>query len=403
MELTDVEKLGASISTPDCKVSTAASCLNSDAKYIYPLGVSPIDNAIGGGFHSGKIYEIYGLESHGKSTIALEASKAFTKFWAREGTSPYAVLWLETESVFDKIRAAYMGCDITKYLVCEAKTIEQGFDVIEKTLAKCKAQGVKLFIVWDTIAACPTQNEKDKEGQWGGGMMELPRILRFALRKLTTPLGETDSTFIAVNQVYMAPGQFTSTMEARGGGAFKFHASCRIEVKKVEELKKIMPSGDDVTEAIVTEIYTKKNKLTLPHQRVKIVIGGETGINRFETVARYIINNKLIVAAGSWKKLAYKDETISFQSNHQLKELGETRYTDLDTWMDYMVCQHFTTISPLIKVKLLGQLWDYEKLFLGDKKTTVDGKELDIAKMLYAEIQKEEDDLKTAAILAAGE
>lgn len=135
------------------KLKTATEELGSDVADIYPFDIPNLDIILGGGLYSGKIVEIFGWESQGKSTFGLEAAKAFTRYWDNKGDDNYAILWIETESALDKLRATWMGCPIDRFLIAEAETVEEGFDTIEMALEKSLKTGIKLFIVWDEIVS----------------------------------------------------------------------------------------------------------------------------------------------------------------------------------------------------------------------------------------------------------
>jgi len=345
--------------------------------------------------NSGKIYEVMGWESTGKSTFGLESAKAFSNYWKKKGDDNYVVLWVETESALDKLRAAWMGCDLSRFLISEAETVEEGFNIIESTLKKCVDKNMHLLAVWDTIAAAPTISEKkdSEEGsQWSGGLGEKARMIRYYLRRLVTPLGHSKSTAIFINQLYkiIKATPYGPTEDSPGGGGLKFHSSARIQVNKREDLTKIMPSGETVTEGIVSELYTVKNKLTLPKQKCSMVLYGERGFDKLETIVRYLKKNKLITQSGSWMVMNFNEKDLKFQNTNKLKEILVDEPT-LENYLDFMVYQNFSIISPLIKIKIIKQLWEYEIQFLGEKKTILTDKELEIANLMYQSLNEEDE------------
>jgi len=384
----NIEEFKTGLSS-DSNIKTIKDELWSDAKEVYPFDIPPLDIIFGGGLYSGKIYEIFGLESHGKSTIGLEAAKAFTKYWQKKEEKNYAILWIETESALDKMRAHWMGCDLNKFLISECETVEEGFRVIKDTLEKAEKVGFKVFIVWDTIAAAPTENEKAK-GTYGGGMSEKARVIRAALKTITSSLGRTNSTLFFINQVYQIIGSYAGGVETPGGGGIKFHSSVRAQISRKEQITEIAPSGEEITKGIVSEIYTKKNKLTNPNQSVKLVIYGETGIDKIETVVRYLMSTKDIKVAGGWKKIDFNGEEISFQNMKSIKDIIEVKNPDLEIFMDYLVYKSFSTVSPLIKVKILKKLWDYEMKFFNEHRTQITDDEREIAKLIYKDLQEKD-------------
>lgn len=344
--------------------------------------------------------------SQGKSTLALEMTKAFSNYWESKKVNKYAILWLETESAFDKVRAKYMGCSVDHFLNCEVETLEDGESIIMATLEKAVSTGTKFMIVWDTIAAAPTRNElaaaTDPKKQWAGGQMEKPRVIRKVLRNITTMLGKTDSTLILVNQAiggqedaYGIPGS--------PGPAIKFHASVRTYVHARTQIKEIQKDGTERTMGIISDLLHYKNKLILPKQRSLVSLLGETGYDKLDTTLRYLATNKLIELGGSWKTINYpsgyfKDgkaadmTSVKFQNNKKVQETIETEHPQLKEWMDYLVYKHFTNFSPLIKVKIIMKVWGYEIKFFGSKVTTLTDKEIELATMLHKDLNVEEKD-----------
>jgi RecA/RadA recombinase len=150
------------------KIKLFTDNLASDANFIYSFDCVPMDILFGGGIYSGKIYEFYGENSHGKSTLALEVTKAFAAYWKEKAVDKYGVLWEEAESALDKTRALYMGCPVDKFLICEADTLESFKANVEATLDKSIKNKMPLIIVCDTIAALQTENEAHPKPKKGG-------------------------------------------------------------------------------------------------------------------------------------------------------------------------------------------------------------------------------------------
>lgn len=390
----------------DPKVSTLESELVSDTAHVYSFDCPPIDITYGG-IKSGRIYELFGWESAGKSTIALEGTKAFKRYWQeKDPTAKTAVFWVETESAFDRARAKHMGCDVDDFLVFPAETVEDAHEIIKKALTKAIANKIKLYIVWDTIAAASTRNEKEK-GTYAGGMVEKPRLIRQMFRDITTPLGATDSVLFIVNQMYTGIGMFAKD-ESPGGGGLKFHCSVRTCITK----KEAITNGDPLNPrqiGIVSELKHIKNKTTLPNQTCSIYINGETGLDRFRTVFHFVRAQKVIETKGSWSYIsipdrAYnpdkKDEAgnvimpemkdISFQSDAKLKEIFETQYPHGFDYLNYLIYKHYTTVSPLVKVNIIKKVWHYETIFFGSKQTVLTPHEIEVAKVVYSQLDDKE-------------
>ena len=331
------------------------------------------------------------IHNSGKSTLALEATKSFTNYWDKK-KEKNVVLWIETESALDKVRAKWIGCNVEKFLISEVETVEDGFDVISATLKKCVEKKIKLFIVWDTIAAAPTKNEKDK-GPWGGGISEKSRVIRAALRNITGDLGKSDATLILVNQMYHGIGMF-ATDESPGGGGIKFHSSVRSKLKKTQDIQQVMPNGETKILGIKTEITHVKNKLTLPRQQVLLSIQGETGLDRLDTCLNFLKTAKIINSkGGGWVTLEIPDTKgknmpVKFQGVKGLKDTVEQNPRAKD-WIDYLIYQHSTKSSPFIKLKIIDKVWEYEKMFFKETKTELTEREVEIAKLIHKDLIKD--------------
>lgn len=384
--------------------------LGSTAGHTYEFGCPALDISYGG-IKSGKIYEIFGWESQGKSTIALEISKAFSNYWNAKGDDNYAIVWIETESAMDKVRATWMGCPVKKFIVCEAETIEEAENLIIKMLEKAKLKKMRLLFVWDTIAASTTMSEKNPKinpdgtaNAWSGGMMEKPRIIRAMFRRITTPLGMTDSTLILVNQIYSGVGNFASD-DSPGGGGIKFHCSVRTKIKKTGDIIETLPNGQQQKIGITSLLEHVKNKITV-RQACEIVIKGETGLDIIETNLNYLTKTKQIAIAGGWKKFQFpegyatkkEDGTFerakmveySYQAAKKVKDDIEVKYPQMKEWMDYLIYKDFTASSPLVKVKIIKKVWHYEEKFFGSKQTILTDKELEVAKIIYDDLNRQE-------------
>jgi len=405
------------------KIKLFTDNLASDANFVYSFDCVPMDLLFGGGIYSGKIYEFFGENSHGKSTLALEVTKAFAAYWKQKQVEKYGILWEEAESALDKTRALYMECPVEKFLVCEADTLETFKASVDATLDKAIKNNMPLIIVCDTIAALQTENEAhpkiDKNGKantWSGGMMEKPRVIWAMLRDLTPKLARANCTLILVNQVY-GGGEYEAP-ESPGGGGIKFYSSARIRVMRSAFEKVLMPSGEERTVGIRTRLISVKNKLTLPNQQIEVVIKGETGIDKFETTYNFLVNAKHITMSGSWKNLefpvknGYYDQTrlqnpedpksgplyvepefekLTFQAPSKLKEMIEFKNPQIKDWMNYLCYKHACTFSPLMKVKIVDKAWAYEEKFYGKRMTELTEKEKSAAAILH-KIQAEEDE-----------
>lgn len=375
--------------------------INSIIKDYYRTSCKPLDIILGDGLPGGRLIELFGKPSEGKSTIALEFTKSFTNYWKNKGEE-YYILWIESESVFDKMRAKWIGCDISRFLITEAATVEDGLEAIGKTIDAAKAGKFKLFVVWDTIAATITTSQKASGTLFSGGIAEKPRIIFQALRNLVQPMGEVGVTVVLVNQVYSLIGG-NGGYESPGGFGIKFFSSIRLCVRIAE---RIMSDDNTTMVAIKSEVETIKNKITTPRQKIKLYIHGEKGFDAFNTLYDYCVDNKIIEVKGSWKYVhfhkfnpttnAIDTQDVSFQNTLTLREAIKKNPDILD-FMDFKVVESRSKISPFMKVRLIEELWKYEKIFFGEVQTSLTTEEVELAELEKIEIQKQD----AADILAA--
>jgi recombination protein RecA len=376
--------------------------LASDVNYLYAFGCPVIDIPFGGGIPSGKILEEYGWESAGKSTLALEIAKAFELFWRANGErlkKKHVIVWIEAEGALDKVRAKYMGCNAEDWMIYESRDMQDDRDFIMSILQKCQEKNIVALIVWDTIAATPTKEEKEEDG---GRMANKASLCRSMLRKFMPMLGQTDSTLILVNQ--LSQNFVQNAPDETPMPAIKFYASIRCRVSLREKTPYISPSGDEIIKSIVSELKFDKNKLIQRGQKAMVVIDNEKGIDFLETSMRYLKKAKLANVKGAgWTELNLPERlhnktnkdpiqmvTVKWQTAEKFRELCEVQYPHLKDWVDYLIYLNYTTVSPLVKVKIIPRVWEYEMKFFGEKRCQLTEEERRCADMLQAEDSKEE-------------
>lgn len=401
--------------------------IGSDGKYVYPLGCPSIDIPLGGGVMGGRVIEVIGEESHGKTTVALQMTKAFADFWKQEKDDNYVVLWIESESTLDLARAQFMGCPVNKILVYETDIFEHGRDKIKSMLDRCKKKGLRLFIVWDTIAATSTLKEKEvadllmeeddeddgkKKKANPGGLVEKPRLIRQMFRDITVDLGKTNSTLIIVNQMTTQIGKYGAPLESSGGKGLRHHASIRVRIARVDDGKEvILPNGKRIVSSIICEMRYIKNKITgFTNIPTLIYIDKDTGINMMETRMLHLKDQKIIPgAAGGWTTVkipvGYADKTklkdgkpllpgyteIKWQSTAQFEKLVNEKYPHLIDWYDYQALLGYASMSSLIKAKIIDKIWEFEDKFFGEQKTVLTDKEKEVARILFSDLMRQQD------------
>lgn len=374
----------------DIEANTVYDNLNSDIKYFYTSGCRNLDIVFGGkGLPSGRFLEIFGYESCGKSTISLCIAKSFVEYW-KERNEKCVVLWLEAESVFDKMRAKYIGCDLNHFLIKEVLSIEDAFNTINSFIDRGAEKKIHTMIVLDTIAALHPEKEL-KDGEFAGGMMLKPRIIKSELSKVIPKLGQTDSPMIFVNQVYGGGGPYEAPV-ALGGAGPKYYASIRAEISVKQRIKKLLPSGDEMGVAILSKVLTRKNKVTLPLQIAYLYIDGEKGLQPFETALGFCESAKYMTSKGSWRTLkvrqkkddgTFEETEICYQNPGGFKKKAMEIGLDYMKYLDYLTTMYYANISIFLKVNLIDDIWKYEEELFGRRETTLTDEEREIAQTIY--------------------
>lgn len=266
-------------------------------------GSLTLDLALGiGGIPKGRIVEIYGPESSGKTTVALhcvaEAQKA-------GGTAAF----IDVEHALDPVYAAKLGVDIDSLLVSQPDSGEQALEIAEALVRS----GAIDIIVIDSVAALVTKAEI--EGDMGDSHVgQLARLMSQALRKLTGALAKTDCAAIFINQLREKIGVVYGNPETTTGGrALKFYASVRIDVRKGEQLK----DGSEIVGAR-TKVKIVKNKVAPPFKTAEFDIMYGTGISHVGELVDVGVETGVIKKSGAW---FYYGETRLGQGRDNVKKL----------------------------------------------------------------------------------
>lgn len=256
-------------------------------------GSVSLDIALGiGGIPRGRIIEVYGPESSGKSTLALHTTANMQK---KNGT----VAYVDAEHALDPQYAKRIGVDLNKLLISQPDTGEQALDIVE-TLVRSGA--IDLIII-DSVAALTPRAEI--EGEMGDSHMGLQaRLMSQALRKLTGIAAKTNTTVIFINQIRMKIGvMFGNPEETTGGKALKFYSSVRIDLRRRAQIK----MGERI---IGNRVYAKvvKNKVAPPFKVAEFDIMYNQGISYEGDLVDMGVQYKIIEKAGAW--LSYKGEKL---------------------------------------------------------------------------------------------
>jgi recombination protein RecA len=250
-----------------------------------PSGSIGLDAALGiGGFPKGRVVEVYGPESSGKTTLALSAI-------AQAQKAGGAAAFIDAEHALDVSYAAKLGVDVNNLLISQPDTGEQGLEVCE-TLVRSGALDI---IVVDSVAALVPRAEI--EGDMGDSLPGLQaRLMSQALRKLTGAIAKGNATVMFINQIRMKIGvMFGNPETTTGGNALKFYSSVRLDIRRIEQLKTAQENiGNRVRVKVV------KNKVAPPFKQAEFDIYFNEGISREGELIDLGIEKKIVERAGSW-------------------------------------------------------------------------------------------------------
>lgn len=259
---------------------------------LVPSGALSLDIALGGGYPKGRIIEIYGPESSGKTTLTLHA---IAEVQRNGGTAAF----VDAEHALDPSYAKKLGVDVDNLLVAQPDNGEQALEITE-TLVRSNA--VDLVVV-DSVAALVPQAEID--GDMGDSHMGLhARLMSQALRKLTGIINKSKATVIFINQIRMKIGvMFGNPETTTGGNALKFYASVRLDIRRISQIKE----GDEV-KGNRTKVKVVKNKIAPPFRIAEFDIMYNEGISRTGDVLDLAVQHEVVGKAGAW--FDYKGEKI---------------------------------------------------------------------------------------------
>jgi len=267
----------------------------AEAWEVIPTGSLLLDIALGiGGFPKGRVIEIYGPESSGKTTLTLQAIAQCQK---AGGTAAF----VDAEHALDPGYAAKLGVNVDDLLVSQPDTGEQALEIADMLV---RSNAVDMVVV-DSVAALTPRAEI--EGEMGDQLPGLQaRLMSQALRKLTGNIKRSNCTVVFINQLRMKIGQMMpgqSPETTTGGNALKFYASVRIDIRRIGSIKK----GDEII-GNQTKVKVVKNKMAPPFKVILTEILYGEGISREGELIDMGVDAKLVEKAGAW--YSYADERI---------------------------------------------------------------------------------------------
>jgi recombination protein RecA len=295
-------------------------------------GIASLDAVIGGGWPRGRIIEIYGPESSGKTTATLEAIAEAQKL-------DHICAIVDVEHALDLTYASNLGVNVEDLILSQPDTAEEALDIVEMLVSS----GVVQLIVVDSVAALVPK--KELEGEMGDITIGLQaRLMGQALRKLVGQVHRNNVTLFFINQLRMKIGvMFGNPETTSGGNALKFYASIRLDIRKTGQVK-------DGEESVANEVRVKvvKNKTAPPYKECNLILRYGTGVDKDMDLLRMCVENKIVDKSGAW--YSYEGVRLGQGEANSAKALAEYPEEEL------------TKIKNKLKPTTMKNLVDLEKV-----------------------------------------
>jgi recombination protein RecA len=273
-------------------------------------GCEALDHVMGGGLPRGRIVEMFGDESTGKSLIAAQCAAVAQS----EGVH---VVYIDTESAVSITIMSAVGVDTSKILYVSPNTIEEVFTIIEKSIDAKTALDVdsSILVIWDTVAA--TSTEREMNNPFGKASMgNHAQIMSASLRKITRKISKQNVYMLFLNQTRSKIGvMFGDNTTTSGGKAVAFYSSIRVHIRKMGKIKE----GKRVIGAVSVAVV-EKNKVAPPYLQARLPVYFGHGIDDYEATFMYLKDSGAMTAAGS---------SYTIDGLPQLGKFGKKKWNDL--------------------------------------------------------------------------
>ena len=272
---------------------------------VIPTGSVGLNYALGvGGYPRGRIIEIYGPESSGKTTLAIHAIAEAQK---QGGIAAI----IDAEHAFDRLYAESLGVDVNSLLISQPDNGEQALEIADQLI---RSSAIDIIVI-DSVAALTPKAEI--EGEMGESKMGLQaRLMSQALRKLTGTISKTGTTCIFINQLRDKLGvTFGSPETTTGGNALKFYSSVRLDIRRLGQIK----DGDQVV-GNLTRVKVVKNKVAPPFRKTEFEIFFGKGISKIGEIVDLGVQFEIVKKSGAW--YCYQDTTLG-QGREAAKQIIE--------------------------------------------------------------------------------
>ena len=289
---------------------------------VIPTGSIALDNALGvGGYPKGRIIEIYGPESSGKTTLAIHAIAEAQKAGG-------IAAFIDAEHAFDRFYAAKLGVDVDNLWISQPDNGEQALQIADQLISSAAVD----IVVVDSVAALTPK--KEIEGDMGDNVVGLQaRLMSQALRKLTSTISKTNTTCIFINQLREKIGvMFGNPETTTGGRALKFYSSIRLDVRRTETLKQ---AGEMIGNR--TRIKVVKNKVAPPFKQAEFDIMFGKGISKYGDILDLAADADIIHKSGAW--YAYNGEKIGQGRENSKKYLED--HPDIAETVEHAIRVHY--------------------------------------------------------------